>query len=86
LSSIECLYFHCDKSIGEAQAELERCRAEARSGIEANQRAIEQVRGRKSGIKELAQKIFERVKVVVQATCERYQKTFKKDIDKGIGL
>jgi len=56
-----------------AQEEHERRRAEARSRIEANQRAIEQVRNRKSGIKELAQKLFERVRVTVQKRVERYQ-------------
>jgi len=56
-----------------AQEEHERCRAEARSRIEANQRAIEQVRSRKSGIKELAQKLFERVRVTVQKRVEQYQ-------------
>ena len=55
-----------------AQEEHERCRAEARSRIEANQRAIEQVRDRKSGIKELAQKLFERVRVTVQKRIKRY--------------
>ena len=56
-----------------AQEEHERCRAEARSGIEASQRAIEQVRERKSGIKELAQKLFERVRIIVQKRIEQYQ-------------
>ena len=56
-----------------AQEEHERLRAEARSRIEANQRAIEQVRDRKSGIKELAQKMFERVRITVQKRIGRYQ-------------
>lgn len=56
-----------------AQEEHERLRAEARSKIEANQRAIEQVRDRKSGIKELAQKMFERVRITVQKRIGRYQ-------------
>lgn len=41
------------------QEKHERRRAEAQSRTEANQQAIEQVRERKSGIKELAQKLFE---------------------------
>jgi len=57
-----------------AQEEHERRRAEARSRIDANQRAIEQVRERKSGIKELAQKLFERVRITVQKRIESYQK------------
>jgi len=56
-----------------AQEEHERRRAEARSRIEANQRTIEQVRERKSGIKELAQKLFERVRMTVQKRLEYYQ-------------
>lgn len=56
-----------------AREEHERCRAEARSRIEASQRAIEQVRKRKSGIKELAQKLFERFRIIVQKRIERYQ-------------
>jgi len=55
-----------------AQEEHERRRAEARSRIEAGQRAIEQVRGRKSGIKDLAQKLFERIRITVQKRIERY--------------
>jgi len=55
-----------------AQEEHERCRAEARNRIEANQRAIEQVRDRKSGIKELAQKLFERVRITVQKRVKQY--------------
>ena len=54
-----------------AQEEHERCRVEARSGIEANQREIEQVRNQKSGIKELAQKLFERVRITVQIRTNR---------------
>ena len=49
-----------------AQEEYECRREEARSRIEANQRAIEQVRGRKPGVKELARKLFDRVRVTVQ--------------------
>jgi len=56
-----------------AQEEYERLRAEARSRIEAHQREIEQVRKRKSGIEELAQKLFERVRITVQKRIERYQ-------------
>jgi len=55
-----------------AQEEHERRRAEARSRIEANQRAIEQVRNRKPGIKELAQKLFERVRITVQTRIKQY--------------
>lgn len=57
-----------------AQEEHERCRVEARSGIEANQREIKQVRNRKSGIKELAQTLLERVKVIIQRKCVFHQK------------
>ena len=67
-----------------AQEEHERLRAEARSKIEVNQRAIEQVRGRKSGIKELAQKMFERVRITVQKRIERYQWKLN-DHGKGMG-
>jgi len=69
-----------------AQEEYERCRTEARSRIEANQRAIEQVRDRKSGIKELAQKLFERVRITVQKRLERYQEKLQKDHGRGIGF
>jgi len=69
-----------------AQEEHERCREEARSRIEANQRAIEQVRDRKSGIKELAQKLFERVRVTVQKRLERYQERLQNKFCKGMGL
>ena len=67
----------------DAQAEHERCRTEARSRVAANQRAIEQVRTRKSGIKELAQKLFERIRVTVQKKIEQhrvklYNKTYIK--------
>ncbi len=62
-----------------AQEEHERCRAEARSRIEASQRAIEQVRGRKSGIKELAQKLFERIRIIVQKRIERYRDRLQND-------
>ena len=57
---------------------------EARSGIEANQREIEQVRNQKSGIKELAQKLFERVRITVQKRIERYQWKLN-DHGKGMG-
>jgi len=67
-----------DRYYRAAQEEHERRRAEARSRIEANQRAIEQVRERKSGIKELAQKLFERVRVVVQKRLEILQSRFEK--------
>ena len=67
-----------------AQEEHERRRAEARSRIEASQRAIEQVRGRKSGIKDLAQKLFERVRITVQKRIERYQWKLN-DHGKGMG-
>jgi len=67
-----------------AQEEHERCRAEARSRIEINQRAIEQVRNRKSGIKELAQKLFERVRITVQKRIERYQEKLQNDCGRGI--
>jgi len=66
-----------------AQEEHERCRAELRSRIAANQRAIEQVRDRKSGIKELAQKLFERVRVIVQKRIEQYQ---GRQNDRGRGM
>ena len=66
-----------------AQGEHECRRAEARSRIKANQRAIEQVRNRKSGIKELAQKLFERVKITVQKRIERYQ---ERNRGRGISL
>jgi len=56
-----------------AQEEHERCRAEAQSRIEVNQREIEQVRDRKSGIKELAQSLFERVKITVQKRSNNYR-------------
>lgn len=69
-----------------AQEEHERCRAKARSRIEASQRAIEQVRKRKSGIKELAQKLFERVRIIVQKRIERYQEKLQNNHGKGIGL
>jgi len=62
-----------DRYYRAAQEEHEHCRAEARSRIEANQRAIEQVRNRKSGVKDLAQKLFERVRITVQKRIERYQ-------------
>lgn len=62
-----------------AQEEHERCRAEARSRIETNQRAIEQVRERKSGIKELAQKLFKRVRVTVQKRIKQYQSKSRND-------
>lgn len=61
-----------DRYYRAAREEHECCREEARSGIEVNQRAIEQVRDRKSGIKELAQKLFERVRVTVQKRIKRY--------------
>jgi len=67
-----------------AQEEYERRRAEARSRIEANQRAIEQVRNRKSGVKELAQKLFERVRITVQKRIERYQEKLKNNCGRGI--
>jgi len=63
-----------DRYYRAAQEEHERRRAEARSRIEVNQRTIEQVRNRKSGIKDLAQKLFERVRITVQKRIERYQK------------
>lgn len=69
-----------------AQEEHERCRAEARSRIEANQRAIEQVRNRKSGIKELAQKLFERVRITVQKRIERYQEKIKNNRGREMGF
>lgn len=67
-----------------AQEEHERCRAEAQSRIEVNQRAIEQVRERKSGIKELAQKLFERVRIIVQKRIKRYEKNLCNNHRKGI--
>jgi len=67
-----------------AQKEHERCRAEARSRIEANQRAIEQVRGRKSGVKDIAQKLFERVRIIVQKRIKRYQVEFQNDRGRGM--
>jgi len=69
-----------------AQEEHERCRAEARSRIEANQRAIEQVRDRKSGIKELAQKFFERFRIIFQKRIERYQEKLQNNSGIGISL
>jgi len=69
-----------------AQEGHERRRAEARSRIEANQRAIEQVRDRKSGIKELAKKLFDRVRITVQKRIERYQEKLQNDRGRGIGL
>lgn len=66
------------------QEEHERRREEARSRIKASQRAIEQVRDRKSGIKELAQKLFERVRIIVQKRMERYQERLQNDY--GIGM
>jgi len=69
-----------------AQEEHERYRAEARSRIETNQRAIEQVRDRKSGVKELAQSLFERVRIIVQKRIERYQERLDNDYGKGIRL
>jgi len=69
-----------------AQEEHERCRAEARSRIAVNQRAIEQVRERKSGIKELAQKLLERVRITVQKRREKYQERLQNDRSKGIGF
>ncbi|MDI2091901.1 hypothetical protein, partial [Commensalibacter oyaizuii] len=68
-----------------AQEEHERHRAEARIRIEANQRAIEQVRNRKSGIKELAQKLFERVRIIVQKRIKRY-KEVQKYCSRGINI
>jgi len=65
------------------QEEYERRRAEAGSRIEANQRAIEQVRDRKSGIKDLAQKLFERVRITAQKRLERYQ---ERQNNRGIGI
>ena len=67
-----------------AQEEHERCRAEARSRIDVNQREIEQVRNRKSGIKELAQTSLERVRITVQKRIERYQWKLN-DYGKGMG-
>jgi len=69
-----------------AQEEHERCRAEARSRIETSQRAIEQVRERKSGIKELAQKLLERVRVTVQERREKYQERLRSNHSKGMGF
>jgi len=67
-----------------AQEEHERRRAEARSGIEANHRAIEQVRARKSGIKELAQQLFERVRITVQKRFERYKGRLQNNRERAI--
>jgi len=67
-----------------AQEEYERCKAEARSGIKTNKREIEQVRERKSGIKKLAQKLFERVRITVQKRIESYQERLQNDY--GIGM
>ena len=75
-----------DRYYRAAQEEHERRRAEARSRIEANQRAIEQVRGRKSRIKELAQKLFERVRITVQKRVERYQDRVLSNHGRGMGL
>lgn len=69
-----------------AQEEHERCRAEVRSRIETNQRAIEQVRNGKSGIKELAQKLFERVRITVQKRIERHQERLQNHHGKGVSL
>jgi len=66
-----------------AQEEYERRRAEARSRIAVNQREIEQVRNRKSGIKELAQKLFERVRIIVQKRIEQYQERLQNDRGRG---
>lgn len=68
-----------------AQEEHEHHRAEARSGIEASQRAIEQVRNRKSGIKELAQKLFEQVRIIVQKRIEQYQEMLRNNHGRGMG-
>ena len=75
-----------DRYYRAAQEEHERRRAEARSRIEANQRAIEQVRERKSRIKELAQKLFERVRITVQKRVERYQDRVLSNHGRGMGL
>ena len=75
-----------DRYYQAAQEEHERRRAEARSRIEANQRAIEQVRERKSRIKELAQKLFERVRITVQKRVERYQDRVLSNHGRGMGL
>jgi len=75
-----------DRYYRAAREEHERCREEARSRIEVNQRAIEQVRDRKSGIKELAQKLFERVRITVQKRIEQYQERLQNDRGRGIGL
>jgi len=75
-----------DRYYRAAQEEHEHCRAEARSRIEANQRAIEQVRERKSGIKELAQKLFERVRVIVQKRIERYQERLQNNRGRDVGF
>ena len=56
---------------------------EARSKIEANQRAIEQVRKRKSGIEDFAKKLFEQVRVTVQKRIEQYQDKLKNDCGEG---
>lgn len=68
-----------------AQEEHERRRAEVRSRIEASQRAIEQVRGRKSGIKDLTQKLFERVRITVQKRIEWHQRK-RNDYGRGMGF
>jgi len=75
-----------DRYYRDAQEEFERRRAEAQQRIEAHQREIEQVRNRKSGIKELAHQWFEQIKITVQKRMEQVQERFKKDYDKGIGL
>jgi len=67
-----------------AQEEYERYRAEAGRRIEANQREIDQIRARKSGIKELAQKLFERIRVTVQKRLERYKERLPNN--RSIGL
>lgn len=74
----ESSYYHA------AREEHERCRVKARSRIEANQRAIEQVRNRKSGIEELIQKLFEQVRIIVQKRIERYQEKLQNNRGKGI--
>jgi len=75
-----------DRYYRAAQEEHERRRAEARSRIEAHQREIEQVRERKSGIKELAQKLFERVRITVQKRLDRYQKKLQNYYSGGMKL
>lgn len=67
------------------QEEYECLRAEARSRIETNQRAIEQVRNRKSGIKELARKLFERVRIIVQKQEEAEIKQYRTP-SRGMGM